>query len=328
MDEALDAVAAAAGRALPAVGSEPGLVRFYGHSRAFLKVADGCPGGCTYCIIPRLRGPLKSRPQDEIVAEAGRLVASGHNEIVLTAIHLGLYGTDLVPPVRLWDLVARVLEDGRLRRLRLSSLEVLELTPPLVAAVAGHPRMANHLHIPLQSGDDGVLRRMGRRYTADQYRQALADLRRAAPLVSISTDVIAGFPGESDPSFEATEAFVEEAEFSRLHAFPFSPRPGTEAADLDGTVPDSVKTLRMARLVEAGRRSARAFRGRFVGHTLEVLVERVGETRAGSELRGLSSEYIPVRFPGPASRIGEVVSVTIADEDQDGLLGNLHTTNR
>jgi threonylcarbamoyladenosine tRNA methylthiotransferase MtaB len=328
MDEALEAVAAAAGQALPAAPSEPGLVRFYGHSRAFLKVADGCPGGCTYCIIPRLRGPLKSRPPDEIVAEAGRLVTSGHNEIVLTAIHLGLYGTDLVPSLRLWDLTARVLKEGRLRRLRLSSLEVSELTPPLVAAVAGHPRMANHLHIPLQSGDDGVLHRMGRSYTADQYRQALANLRRAAPHVSVSTDVIAGFPGESEQSFEATLSFVEEAEFSRLHAFPFSPRPGTEAADFDGTVPDSVKTRRIARLVEAGRRSARAFRRRFVGRTLEVLVERVRETPDGLELRGLSSEYIPVRFPGPPSRIGDVVAVTIADEDPDGLLGDMHTENR
>jgi len=271
----------------------PGAAR----SRALLKVQDGCPAACAYCIVPKVRPTLRSMPPEDAARRVGELAAAGFREIVLCGIRLGLYGADLGPRVGLADLLERLLAVPGLGRLRLSSLEPMEVNDRLLALLAAEPdRLCPHLHLPLQSGDDEVLRRMGRPYTSADYLAVAARVRRALDCPAVTTDVLVGFPGETDAAFAATLRVSREAGFSRIHVFPFSGRPGTAAAGMQPQVPPNVIRARRAEAGALGKALAAAYRAGLVGRTAEVIVEAVAPDGSAD---GLSERYVRVRIRGP-----------------------------
>ncbi len=300
----------------------PGISRFDGHQRAFVKVQDGCLLNCSFCIIPHVRPTVRSRPPEEIAAEVARLVESGYHEIVLTGIHLGHYGIDLsrgkpkAEWVRLWHLLERL---GRLPgdfRIRLSSLEAAEARDDLVRVLAEQPRICPHLHLCLQSGSDRMLARMRRRYRSAGFLERCRRIRAALDQPALSTDVIIGFPGETDEDFEATLRVVREAGFMRIHVFSYSPRRGTVAAEFDDPVPPSVVAERRQRLLDLEAQLAHAYHQSLVGRQLDVLVEGTDPQRPGW-VRGTSCRYAPVVFRGYAPalirRCVPVQAVAVAD---------------
>lgn len=276
---------------------------FDGQTRAFLKVQEGCDLFCTFCIVPMARGVSRSLSPREVLAEVRALAEAGFEEIVLTGVHLGGYGADLEPPVDLRWLVEAIAEQGLVPRIRLSSVDPHEVTEPLVRLMADAPSVCPHLHVPLQAGDDGVLRRMRRRYDTGLARERLAMVRELLPDAAIGSDVIAGFPGEDEAAFERTLALVEESPLTYLHVFPYSVRSGTTAAKLDGQNPSDVITMRSRRLRAAGERKRIAFARGFDGVEAEVLLERIRE-RASGALRGYTRNYIRVHADGPDNWCG------------------------
>jgi threonylcarbamoyladenosine tRNA methylthiotransferase MtaB len=258
--------------------------------RAFVKVQDGCSFSCSFCVVPLVRGPSRSRPAAAVMAEVRRRVAQGHREVVLTGINLGCY-RDRAAGYKLARLIRAVGATPGLARLRLSSIEVNHVNHELVRALEETPTVGQHLHVPLQSGDDGILRAMARRYDAATY------LRRLEPLgdFNLTSDVIVGFPGEDERAFERTLAVVEQAGITKVHVFPYSPRPGTETAARD-TVPAAVKKERSARLRAASHAACVARWETKIGREDVVLVDRPG--------RGYGDDYSPWLVDGP---VGELV---------------------
>jgi threonylcarbamoyladenosine tRNA methylthiotransferase MtaB len=285
----------------------PGISRFDDHQRAFVKVQDGCLLNCTYCIIPTVRPVVRSRGVAEICDEVLRLVEAGHREVVMTGVHLGHYGLDLSKGrprdqwVRLWHLLDRLAALPGDFRVRLSSLEAAEARDDLVRALAGHPRICPHLHLCLQSGSDRVLAAMKRRYTSTGLLERVRLIRAALDEPALTTDVIVGFPGETDDDFEATCRVVREAGFSRVHVFSYSPRAGTPAAELRDRCPPSEKQARRQRLQVIERELAQGYYQRLVGRVLDVLVE--GRDDRPGHARGTSCRYAPVVFPGHADAL-------------------------
>jgi threonylcarbamoyladenosine tRNA methylthiotransferase MtaB len=283
--------------------SPAGISRFDGHRRAFVKVQDGCLLNCSYCIIPRVRPVLRSRPLDEIAQEVERLVQGGCREIVLTGIHLGHYGVDLSRGkpksawCRLWHLVRRLDALPGDFRVRLSSLEAAEVRGELVDALAQSPRICPHLHLCLQSGSDRILALMKRRYRVDGFLERCRRLRAALDWPAFTTDIIIGFPGETAADFEATCRVARQVGFSRMHLFSFSPRRGTPAADLPNDVPPPVVAERRQRLLELDRELTLAYHRSLIGRRLDVLVEGPYSKRAG-HVMGTSCRYAPVVFEG------------------------------
>jgi threonylcarbamoyladenosine tRNA methylthiotransferase MtaB len=298
-----------------------GISRFDGHQRAFVKVQDGCLLNCTYCIIPQVRPVLRSRPLADIVAEVERLVTHGCQEVVLTGIHLGHYGIDLSRGkqrsdwCRLWHLLEEL---GRLPgdfRVRVSSLEAAEVRDDLVRVLGSHPRFCPHLHLCLQSGSDRILARMKRRYRSAGFLERCRRLRAALDQPAFTTDVIIGFPGETDADFDATCRVLREAGFCRVHIFSFSPRQGTPAASLSDRVPPSV----VAELLELEEELAGAYHRSLVGKRLDVLVE--GTPRLG-QARGTSCRGVPVDFEGHApALLGRRVPVRVVEVGDGVLIG-------
>ena len=314
------------------LGVPPGICEFSGHTRAFLKIQDGCDMSCAFCIIPRLRGGSRSRPVAELKAEVVRLLAAGHVEIVLCGIHIGHWGRE-------WGLglstLVRALADveapaagpalgpGHAWRLRLSSIEATEIDDDLLALLAERPeRLATHLHMPLQSGDDRILAAMGRWYGSAEYLAACDRIRARLERPAFTTDILVGFPGEDDDSFNNTLKTASRAGFARLHIFPFSPRPGTPAASLGNVPAPSAVRERRAALADLGQRSANAYRRSLVG--LEELVVLEGSS-------GLCGRYQRLRISGcgpvdstsgtAGPRQGELVPVRLAlDEQAPGYL--------
>jgi threonylcarbamoyladenosine tRNA methylthiotransferase MtaB len=271
--------------------------------RAFVKVQDGCSFGCAFCVIPQVRGPSRSRRADAILREVGRRVEQGHREVVLTGINLGCY-RDRAAGYRLPRLVREVGSVPGLARLRLSSIEINHVDDELAAALRDTPTVARHLHVPLQSGDDGVLRSMHRRYDSAAY------LRRLAPLgdFNLTTDVIVGFPTEDEAAFGRTLDVLERARISRVHVFPYSPRPGTDTAAAD-TVPPAVKRDRGERLREVSRVASHARWREKLGREDVVLVDRPG--------RGYGDDYSPWLVDAP---VGELVRVRGGAVTEEGIV--------
>jgi threonylcarbamoyladenosine tRNA methylthiotransferase MtaB len=267
--------------------------RFDRHTRAFLKVEDGCDLNCSFCIIPKVRGTAVSRPLESAVDEAKRLVDHGYKEIVLTGVHLGSYGKDLEQRSMLPDLVERLLAIRGLARLRLSSLEANEISDPLIALMASEPRFCPHLHLPLQSGDDDVLRAMRRRYNRRQYLAACERVAEKVADPSFTADVIVGFPGETAEQFENTMDVCRRVGFSRIHIFPYSRRRGTDAASLPD-LPGRVKKERLRRLEALAAELTDRYAGRFLGREVEVLVEEDG---------GYTERYLKARVDGAPNTI-------------------------
>lgn len=284
-------------------------------TRAMLKIQEGCNQFCTYCIIPYARGPLRSRRPENAIAEAQRLVGEGYPEIVLTGIHTGYYGQDLEDGWNLARLVQELDKISGLRRLRLSSIEPMEYTEELIESIVSSDKVCPHLHIPLQSGSDKVLARMNRPYNLDEYRALLVRLRQRIPKLAVTTDVIVGFPGETDEDHASTVEFVKSCDFSGIHVFPYSKRKGTPAADYPDQVLKKVKEERVKELLGVARASQARFCQGFIGSPVEVLIERV-------DLKGWAvghtPHYIQVEIPagedGKSWVAGEFVTVVLEED--------------
>jgi threonylcarbamoyladenosine tRNA methylthiotransferase MtaB len=264
-------------------------------TRAFVKVQEGCNEACAFCIVPRTRGREKSVPIGDIVGQVLARQAEGAKEVVLTGTQLGNYGRDLGPTQGLEDLLAALLAETTVPRLRLSSLQAQDISEDLLRLWQNR-RLCRHFHLPLQSGSDRTLAAMRRRYTADQFRRAVALIRRQVPDVAVTTDVIVGFPGETDEDFQRTHDLCQELAFAAIHVFPYSRRPGTLAARAKEQVPHAVKRKRLERMLELARSSADAFRARFQGRTMDVLWEEAKRPQDGRPplWRGLTDNYLRV----------------------------------
>lgn len=285
-------------------------------TRAFLKIQEGCQNFCTFCIIPYTRGPLRSRALVSVRREAEKLVAAGFREIVLTGIHLGAYGRDLTGTVTLADAARTVLEIDGLQRLRLGSLESVELTPALFTLLRDDRRFARHLHLPLQAGSDAVLQEMHRFYDTAGYERLLARIREEVPGIAISTDIIVGFPGETEAMFQESLAFVRRQEFARVHVFPYSRRPATPAAARSDQVPHPVRRERVKMMQALADEMAADYHGKFIGTIVPVLFETQHEGVAD----GLTDTYIRVYTKGPV-KVGEITAMRLLRLYQDGLWG-------
>lgn len=291
---------------------------FSGRTRAFLKIQDGCNRFCSYCIIPYARGRVRSKPLADIRGEARRLTENGYREIVLTGINLPAYGQDL--GLQLCDAVEAVCETEKLDRVRLSSLEPERLTPEVIARLAAQPKLCPSFHLSLQSGCDATLRRMNRHYTPDEYRRIVANLREAFPNAAITTDIMVGFPGETDGEFAENLAFAEEIQFAKAHVFAYSRRPGTKAYDAPEQISNKVKTERSHRLMQAVTATRRAFHEQQVGLTEAVLFEQP----CGDNLyEGYTMNYTPVRVYSKQDLSGKILPVRITAAQDDHCTGNV-----
>ena len=267
-------------------------------TRAMVKIQEGCNQVCSYCIVPKVRGRERSIPGDEIVREINRHLTTGYKEVVLTGTQLGSYGFDL-PAMDLTGLLEKILTETDVPRLRVSSLQPQDITEELLALWSG-PRLCPHFHLPLQSGSDAVLKRMRRGYSARLYAESVEMIRRQIPGVSITADVIVGFPGETGEEFEETYGLAERIGFADMHVFPYSVRPGTSAAHLQDRVDEGVKSWRSQEMLQMARMKAYEFRGGFLGNVRRVLWERAVAINGSTMWSGLTDNYI--RVLGQSSR--------------------------
>ncbi|HQW50984.1 MAG TPA: MiaB/RimO family radical SAM methylthiotransferase [Tepidiformaceae bacterium] len=291
------------------------------HTRAFVKAQEGCNDVCAFCIVPRTRGREESRSIDAVAAEVNRAVEDGAREVVITGTQLGAWGRDVDLPLQPRHLIAGILERTEVLRLRFSSLQPQDITPELLG-LWHDPRLMPHFHLALQSGSESTLRAMRRRYTAAEFRDAAARIKAAVPGAAITTDVIAGFPGESDEDFEATFAFCRHVGFARLHCFPYSPRARTTAARLPGQLPPEAKQERMARLLALSEELSLAFRAEHAGAVRPVLweSERPARGAEGPLWHGHTDNYIPVYAAGDAL-LNRVTPVRLGEVYHDGVRG-------
>ncbi|MFP6649312.1 MAG: tRNA (N(6)-L-threonylcarbamoyladenosine(37)-C(2))-methylthiotransferase MtaB, partial [Pirellulaceae bacterium] len=303
-----------------------GISRFGTRHRAYVKVQDGCLLRCSYCIIPHVRPEMESRPQNEIEQEVRRLVDNGYREIVLTGIHLGHYGVEknIDRPRHEWqrlsDLVASLVSLEGDFRIRLSSIEATEVTRPLLKLMAENPgRICPHLHVCLQSGSNTVLRRMKRRWSAQSIIDRCQLVKEVLDQPALTTDVIIGFPGETEREFEQTLEAVRQIGFSKIHTFPFSPRKGTPAAEMDGQIPRALKRERASELGILEKELRQRYFTSLLGRDLEVLVE----SATGGCLKGTSKRYVPVEANGNASLEGSLVRLTARSFADDRLMAIL-----
>jgi threonylcarbamoyladenosine tRNA methylthiotransferase MtaB len=293
-----------------------------GRTRALVKIQDGCDNHCAYCIVTVARGPQRSRARDDVLAEIETRLSEGYREVVLTGVNIGAYGSDLTAPQSLVELVRAILEGTSVERLRLSSVEPWDVDQELLA-LWGDDRLCRHLHLPLQSGCDATLRRMGRPQSTAEFARVAALAREMIPDVSITTDLIVGFPGETEVEFAQSLAFVERMAFSRLHVFKYSRRPGTTAARMPAQVPPPVARARSDALLTLGQRLARSFHAPYEGRTVEVLFESA--TQDGTSVwSGLTDNYIRVSVSSRKDLHNVVAQVRCRAADEAGLWGRLH----
>ena len=283
---------------------ETHVTHFTENTRAFLKIQDGCNNFCTYCIIPYARGPVRSRDKDSVLNEARSLIANGYQEIVLTGIHTGGYGTDFTD-YRFVDLLRELADLPGLHRLRISSIEINEITDDILALIANNDVFAKHLHIPLQSGSDTILEAMRRKYNKHQFLERLAEIRQAIDGIAITTDIIVGFPGETNDMFEEMMATISEAAFSELHVFPYSKRTGTKAATMVHQVDAITKSIRVNQLLRLNEELANAYIA--TKSDISVLFERSDDTYT----YGHSSSYIAVQTERDLSLHNQIVSCIV-----------------
>lgn len=293
-------------------------------TRAFLKIEDGCNNFCSYCIIPYVRGRVRSRSLESIREECLTLAASGYKEIVLTGIHIGAYGRDFKSKVTLVDAIKTVLDAANPLRLRLGSLESAEMTDELIDLLKSDGRICNHVHLPLQAGSDEILKAMRRPYTTKDFAKLTARLTAEVPDISIGTDLIVGFPGETDKHFAETLEFIKGQPFSKIHVFPYSARAGTLAASMLNQIPPNVKKLRAGLALEVSRVKAQDFSERLIGKTVEV----IAETSTDGIIDGITKNYVRVYVPEEDIQLGEVVKVKVGRLYKDGVIGtkNLFTS--
>jgi len=299
-----------------------GISTFPGRTRAFVKVQEGCDLFCTYCIVPVARGASRSVGVAAVLAEIERLAAAGFREVVLTGVHLGGYGADLDPPCDLAALLENIVARKPGVRVRVSSVDPPELSERLLDVFADSSVLCPHMHVPVQSGSDTVLARMMRRYTSDQAADAVARLRRRLPNVCIGTDLVTGFPAESDREFEQTVAFVKSTAFSYLHVFPYSQRSSTSAAKRWQPLPNAIVYERARQLRRLDKQLRSSYRERFTGREVAVLFEHERDAASGC-LKGYSEHYLPVHCDGGDELIGGVAAVRIRGAEGTYLRGEL-----
>ena len=295
--------------------------RLYTRTRVQMKVQDGCDNRCTYCIVPYVRGVSRSRSIESVVEHVQRKTRAGFREIVLTGIHLGDYHPDTEKKCDLGDLIAALLHDTDIPRIRVSSLEPEDFRLEWLEFWE-NPRMCRHLHLPMQSGSDYILRRMARRYNSERYHKIVTTAKQLVPGMAISTDIITGFPGESDSDFEQTYRLATELQFAKAHIFRFSPRQGTPAARMQGQVKEDIKKARSERLLTLNDQDVRRFRQQFLGETVQVLLESYKHSR----WEGLTDNYLRVEVDGLVDstnqdRQNTLVSARLIQLVDDGVLG-------
>ena len=291
-----------------------------GHTRAVLKIQEGCGNRCSYCVIPLVRGPIRSRPAADIAEESRRLADAGFREIVLTGIHLSSYGKDLHDGTSLADVIRLLQHTEGILRVRLGSLEPTVITPEFVSIMQGSEKICPQFHLALQSGSDSVLRRMRRRYNTSQYLRAVDDIRSGFPRAAITTDILTGFPGETEEEFRETADMIRQVGFARIHVFPYSPRPHTDAARIPEQLPDAVRQERARRLIAIGEDTARQYRQFWLGAECELLPE---EQIKGC-WEGYTPEYLRVRLcRGADCTSGIPVRIRIVSVDQPTVVGEI-----
>jgi threonylcarbamoyladenosine tRNA methylthiotransferase MtaB len=291
----------------------------WGRTRSLIKIQEGCRDFCSFCVVPYTRGPGRSRTLDEILVEVKDKVARGHKEVVLTGTKIGEYRSNGHGSAGLPELIRRILAETKVERLRLSSLQPADLTPELITLWRNNC-LCPHLHLPLQSGSDTILRQMHRPYFLAEYESAVCQARDAIPELSITTDILVGFPGEGESEFEESYRFCENMGFAGIHVFPYSKRPGTSAATMPGQIDDRVKKQRSARMMALGKRSARQFQSQFLGRTMVVL----WEDDSGEGLwSGRAANYLRVFAKSDKNLANQMLAVKLVEEYADGLVGEI-----
>lgn len=284
------------------------------HTRAYIKVQDGCNQFCSYCIIPYARGRVRSRKRQEVVEEVKNLSANGYKEVVLTGIHLSSYGMDFDDT--LLALIQSVSEVDGIERIRLGSLEPRIITEEFAAAIAAIPKICPHFHLSLQSGCDETLKRMNRRYSSQEYYEKCGILRKYFNNPALTTDIIVGFPGETEEEFKKSKEFVDKVNFYETHVFKYSRRAGTKAADMENQVPDQVKTIRSNELIELGRRKQAAYEEKLIGTMAEVLMEEAVEVNGDIYQTGHTKEYVKVGLKTRENLSNQLINVEIENHLQ------------
>jgi len=282
------------------------VTKFNNRKRGVLKIQDGCNNFCSFCIIPWARGRVRSEKRSVVLSQARELVANGHVELVLTGIHTGAYGEDF-DDYDFADLLDELLQIDGLLRLRISSIEATELTDKVLDVLKSSDKVAKHLHIPIQSGSDAILKAMNRKYDVAEFEANMARIRKALPGISITTDLIVGFPGETDALFDESLETVKRIGFSELHVFPYSARSGTKAATMQNQVPEIKKTLRVGQMIEVNKTLAKEYATKFENQTLDVIVEGVKDGYA----TGHASNYLKLKFPVEANFNGSFVKAKV-----------------
>jgi len=304
----------------------PLLTRFDGQTRAFLKIQDGCDGYCSYCIVPQTRPFVRSKPADAVLTEAQALVRAGHREIVITGIFLGAYGQKSVRRKtwphqrndRLADLLDKMAEIPNLTRIRLSSLEPADVTPRLLDTFCKHRNIMPHMHLSLQSGSNKILNKMCRQYGADEFREKVESIKSRLDRPAITTDIIVGFPGETDADFQQTVDLANDVGFARMHVFSFSPRKGTVAADMEDILNNSVKKKRSEILRDLDIQLGLRYRQQFLGETAEILLEK-----GNGQLRGRSERYFMVHLNKREKKLRKngMLKVRLVENSENGIIG-------
>ena len=292
------------------------LTRTGEHTRAYIKVQDGCNQFCTYCIIPYARGRVRSREMQDVEQEVRTLAGNGYQEVVLTGIHLSSYGIDFDGQRHLIELIRAVHEIEGIRRIRLGSLEPGIVTEEFAEALASMPKICPHFHLSLQSGCDAVLKRMNRKYTSGEYYEKCRILRKYFDAPALTTDVIVGFPGETEAEFQESYDFVDKVDFYETHIFKYSKREGTKAASMPDQVDEQIKAQRSARLIELGEKKRKAYEKKFIGRTVEVLVEEDAVIDGKNVQTGHTKEYIKIALDSEENLRNCIVNVQIDNDSQ------------
>lgn len=292
---------------------------FTKNTRAFLKIQDGCNNFCTYCIIPYARGKMRSRDKESVLSQAQSLVNHGFSEIVLTGIHTAGYGQDF-EDYSFYDLLVDLTTKVKgLKRLRISSIEMSQVSEEIINLIADSKIIVDHLHIPIQSGNDNTLKRMNRHYTTKQFEDKYFELKKKLPSLSVTTDVIVGFPGESDEDFESTYNWIKKLHFNQLHVFPYSKRKGTPAARMKDQVDEKIKKQRVKSLLDLSHELMKDYALQQFNQVLEVLIEE----QEGDYMIGHASNYLKVKVKLPLSSVGHIYKVLIKDIDDVILIGEM-----
>lgn len=278
------------------------------HHRAFIKIEDGCNNFCSYCIIPYVRGRVRSKEFNKCLMEVNDLALSGHKEIVLSGIHTGQYNSD---GKRLSDLINEISKVPQIKRIRLSSVEIVELDDKMMDIIKNNNKFVSHLHIPLQAGSDHILKLMNRRYDKKYFKKLVDKIRKNRNDISLTTDVIVGFPGETEEDFKETLDFCEEIGFTKIHVFPYSDRSGTVASRMKDKIPSNIKKDRVRRLIDLSNKLEKEYYLKHIGKEDDVLIE---EVKQDGYLHGFTSDYIPVKLKGDY-KINEIYKIKLSKEN-------------